>query len=104
MRTVKGNTTIGTETKVQFEKEVKSYVEQLARFVSGETQYLFGSVVEAKMPTTNTQEILEKYIRIGTAELTSQGVRKMRAQAIAKHIFGTLLETTMNEIEGKLQA
>jgi hypothetical protein len=102
MRKVKGNATIGTGTKVQFEKEIIAFAKQLNAFVNGQTQTLFGSTIEAKMPTTNTQEILERYVRLGTTELTAQGVRKMRAQSMAKHIFGKLLETVMNEIEQDL--
>lgn len=103
MRTVKGNSTIAAGLKVQFEKEITSFAKQLNAFVNGETQYILGSAIEPKMPTTNTQEILEKFIKLGTEQLQSEGVRKMRAQAVAKHTFNELLSTVMNEVEGSLQ-
>lgn len=99
MKQSQGNSTISVGLRSQFEKEVQTFAKQLEAFVSGEEKSLFGSVIEPIMPQGNTQDIVEKYVKLGAVQLQSEGVRRMRAQSIAKHTFSELLVSVMNELE-----
>jgi len=90
-----GTSTIGSQLKVQFSKEVATYASLLKKALSGET--MFGS--EIKMPSTNLVDIKRKFIDLGTKELKEQGVKLQRAKSIATYTFDKLLEEEMHTLE-----
>jgi hypothetical protein len=98
MTTVKGNSTISAELKFNFEQEVKVYAKNLEMFTNGNTMEVFGSIIKCEMPKENIPQIIEKFIKLGTAELQGKGIRKMRALSVAKYTFTTLCEKIMTEI------
>ena len=92
------NSTISMELKAEFQKDIQKFTAQLEAFITGQEKVLFGSVIKAEMPQGNTQDIVERFVVLGTAQLQREGVRRMRARSIAKHTFSDLLPEVMNDL------
>lgn len=89
--------TVSVKLRDSFSKELVQYTTMVQRVLSGET--MLGSVI--KMPTINTNDILNKYIVLGEQELKISGAKSHRAKSISSFTFKELLEIEMNSLEGK---
>ena len=75
-------TTVSLDTREDFEKEIKTFMKDLRDFLDG----------KGEMPTTNTEVIKAKYVKIGEEEMVGTGTPKYVAKRVSNSTFSTLLE------------
>ena len=88
--------TVGIDLRVKFDNEVRSFIKLLANESNSK------SPIRVERPAGSINDILNKYVSLGQKSLSQEGVRSLRAKAIAKYTFEKLLEGIIDDVQNQI--